>query len=246
MVITGGLMGHENYNFYIILLNIDRKFSTNERGRKKVRSFLEAENVLDPAGGIVRVEVEVVQVVVDIERTRAARSADGVGVVAVRSHDASELVHAVERVGGTRIGGAHIGAVEDIVGLVGNVSGVTEDGNSLELVARAGRGIKTGVGATAFVRTTKDITSNVGTLRVTGQDKLGGRALLSIGGHLVDTVSVALLDGGAVVTAIGVVELDILIIARVKTVANGTSELALTTRVRLVPALGEEDVDVSA
>lgn len=213
---------------------------------RKARSFLVAENVLDPASGIVRVEVEVVQVLVDIERTGAASSADGVGVVAVRSHDASELVHAVERVGGTGVRGANIGAVKDIVWLVGNVSGVTEDGDGLELVARAGRGVKTGVGAAASVRTTKDVSSNVGTLRVTGQDKLGGRALLSIGGHLVDAVGVALLDSGAVVTAIGVVELNVLVIARVKTVADGTSELALTTRVRLVPALGEEDVDVSA
>ena len=199
------------------------------------RNILVAKNVLDPTGSIVGVEVEVVEVVVDIEGTGTGSSADGVRCIAVRSHDARELVHAVERVGGAGVVAADRGTAEVVVRLVGNVSVVTEEEDGTELVARAGRGVKTGVGASADVRASEDISSNVGTLRVTGQDKLGARALLSVGGHLVDAVGVALLDSGAVVAAIGVVEKDILVVARFETVADGSGKLALTTRVRLVP-----------
>jgi hypothetical protein len=123
---------------------------------------------------------------------------------------------------------------------------VTEEEDGTELVTRAGRGVKTGVGASANVGSTKDVSGNVGTLRVTSQDELGARALLSVGGHLVDAVGVALFDSSAVVAAISVVEENVLIIARIKTVADGSSKLALTTRVRLVPSLAEEDVNVTA
>jgi hypothetical protein len=184
--------------------------------------------------------------VVDIEGTGTGSSADGVRGIAVRSHDTRELVHAVQRVGVARVVAADGGSAEDIVGLVGNVSVVTKEKDSTQLVTRAGRGVETRVGASANVRSTKDVSDNVGTLRVTSQDELGARALLSVGGHLVDTVGVALLDSSAVVAALGVVEEDVLVIARFKTVADGSGKLALTTRVRLVPALAEEDVDVSA
>jgi hypothetical protein len=176
-------------------------------------------------------------VVVDIERSGTGSSADGVGSVAVRSHDTRELVQAVERVGLAGVVAADGSTAEDIVGLVGNVSVVTEEEDGTELVTRAGRGVKTGVGASADVRSTEDVSGNVGALRVTSQDELGARALLSVGGHLVDTVGVTLLDSSAVVAALSVVEENVLIIARIKTVADGSGKLALTTRVRLVPVL---------
>jgi len=185
-------------------------------------------------------------VVVDVERTGTGSSADGVRGIAVRSHDTSELVQAVERVGCTGVVAADRGTAEDIVGLVGNVSVVTEEEDGTELVTRAGRGVKTRVGASADVRSTEDISGNVGTLRVTSQDELGTRALLSVGGHLVDTVGVTLLNSSAVVATLSVVEEDILVIARLKAVADGSGKLALTTRVRLVPSFAQENVDVSA
>jgi hypothetical protein len=207
---------------------------------------LVAKDVLDPTGGIVGVKVEVVEVVVNIEGTRAGSSADGVRGIAVRSHDARELVQAVERVGVAGVVAADRGTAEDIVGLVGNVSVVTEEEDSTELVTRAGRRVKTGVGASTDVGSTKNISGNVGTLRVTSQDELGARALLSVGSHLVDTVGIALLDSSAVVAAVSVVEEDILVVTRIKTIADGSSKLALTTRVRFVPSLAEEDVCVTA
>lgn len=206
-----------------------------ERGVQDERNILVAKSVFDPTGSIVGVKVEVVKVVVDVEGTGTSSSADGVRFVAVRSHDAGELVHAVQRVGGARVVAADRGTTEVVVGLVGNVSVVTEEEDGTKLVTRAGKGVKTRVGASADIRSTEDVSSNVGTLRVATKDELGARALLSIGGHGVDAVGVALLDGSAVVAAISVVELDVLVVARLKTVADGSGKLALTTRVRLVP-----------
>jgi hypothetical protein len=230
----------------MVLLNIDKEFSTTREGKKEDSTILVAKNVLDPTGGIVGVKVEVVKVVVDIERTGTGSSADGVRVIAVRSHDARELVHAVERVGGAGVVAADRSTAEVVVGLVGNVSVVTEEKDGTELVTRAGRGIKTRVGASANIGSTKDVSGNVGTLRVSRQDELGTRALLGVGSHLVDAVGVALLDSSAVVAAVRVVEEDVLVTARIKTVADGSGKLALTTRVRLVPAFAEEDVRVLA
>jgi len=185
-------------------------------------------------------------VVVNSERSWACSCADRIGLVAVGSQDTGELVHAGKRVGRARVVGADGRAVEDIVRLVGNVSVVTEDESSSNLVTGAGRGVESRVGAGADIGTTEDITSDVGTLRVTSQDELGSRALVGVCGHLINAVLVTLADGSAVVAAFGVVVENVFVIARIETVADGTSKLALTTRVRLVPALGEEDVNVLA
>jgi hypothetical protein len=148
----------------MVLLNIDKEFSTTRGGKKEDSTILVAKNVLDPTSGIVGVEVKVVKVVVDIEGTGAGSSADGVRVIAVRSHDARELVHAVERVGRARVVAADSSTAEVVVGLVGDVSVVTEEEDGTKLVARAGRGVKTGVGASADVGSTEDVSGNVGTL----------------------------------------------------------------------------------
>lgn len=184
--------------------------------------------------------------VVNSEWSWACSCAYRIGLVTVGSQDTSELVHAGKRVGRARVVGADRRTVEDIVRLVGNVSVVTEDESSANLVTGAGRGVESRVGAGADVSATEDITSNVGTLRVTSQDELGSRALVGVCGHLVNAILVTLADSSAVVAAFGVVVENVLVIARIKTVADGTSKLALTARVRLVPALGKEDVNVLA
>jgi hypothetical protein len=165
ITVTSSLIAHyNNYNFLNGPSKYRQEFSTT-RGRKKEDSnILVAKNVLDPTSGIVGVKVKVVEVVVDIEGTGTGSSADGVRVIAVRSHDTRELVHAVQRVGVARVVAADGSTAEVVVGLVGNVSVVTEEEDGTELVARAGRGVETGVGASADVRATEDVSSNVGAL----------------------------------------------------------------------------------
>lgn len=55
---------------------------------------LQTKRRLDPPRGIVRVDVEVIQMVVDDEGARASSGADGVAVDAVAADDVGELVHA--------------------------------------------------------------------------------------------------------------------------------------------------------
>lgn len=129
-----------------------------------------------------------------------------------------------------------------VVGLVGGVSGVTEGGNGNDLLAelrvdiKVRRGNGHAVLEESTASTTEDVANNLGTLRVTADDKLGVGAASAVGVELSDTVGNTLIDRLAVRSLNRVVEKDILVIAVLKAVADGVYELALTTGVGLVVA----------
>jgi hypothetical protein len=133
-------------------------------------------------------------------------------------------------------------AAQLVVGLVGGVSGVTEGGNSNDLLAelrvdiKVGRGNGHAVLEESTASTTEDVTNDLGTLRVTADNQLGVGAASAVGVELSDTVGNTLIDGLAVRSLNGVVEKDILVIAVLKAVADSVYELALTTGVGLVVA----------
>lgn len=91
---------------------------------------------------------------------------------------------------------------------------------------------------------TKDVACNIRTLTVARQYQLAIRTSVRISSHLSNAVDIALSHGGTIICFRWVPELNILIIAGWQIVANGASEFALSTRVRLVPAFGEKDVDI--
>lgn len=66
----------------------------------------------------------------------------------------------------------------------------------------------------AATRSTKDITNNVGTLRVAVDNDVSARALGVVGSDLRDTVAGTLSNLGAVVSTKGDIELDVHVVAR--------------------------------
>jgi len=99
---------------------------------------LSAQLALDPGRRIVSVAVEVVEVVLNDERTWTLKGADWVGLVTVVADHAGEHVHARELVWVARVVGVVGRSVEHVIGLVRNVARVTEQGNSSNLVTRGG------------------------------------------------------------------------------------------------------------
>lgn len=203
---------------------------------------------LDPLGGNVAVEVEVVQVV----GNNVTTSADGVlsdTVVVVLGSPSGKVGQLVGRAREDAVVGS---TAELVVGLVGSVSGVTEGKNSDDLLAelrvdiKVGRGNGHAVLEESTASTTDDVSDNLGTLRVTADNQLGVGTASAVGVELSDTVGNTLVDRLAVGCFNRVVEEDIFVVAVLKTIADGVDELALTTGIGLVVSLGEEDVYVTA
>ena len=124
---------------------------------------------------------------------------------------------------------------ELVVGLVGSVSGVTEDGDSDDLLAEIRVDIKVGRGSGHAVleestaSTTNDVADDLGTLGVTADDQLGVGAASVVGVELSNAVGNTLIDRLAVRSLNGVVEEDILVVAVLEAIADGVYELALAT-----------------
>lgn len=143
-------------------------------------------------------------------------------------------------------------AAELVVGLVGSVSGVTEGGDSDDLLADLRVNIKVRGGLSGATleessgTTAENVANNLGTLRVTADDQLSVGASGIVAGELGNAVGNTLLYGCTERRFNGVVEKDVLVVAVVKTIANGVYELALTSGVGLVVALSKEDVNVTA
>jgi hypothetical protein len=77
-----------------------------------------------------RVEVKVIEMLVDVERTRALGSALRIRNVAVRAENACETVDACELLTGAGVVGVVRGARENIVGLATSMLNVTEEESS--------------------------------------------------------------------------------------------------------------------
>ena len=92
----------------------------------------------------------------------------------------------------------------------------------------------------------KGVSDHVRALGVAAQDELGVGALLVVGDDLGDGVGAALVDRVAVGVGQHVLHHDVLVVAAVVDLADGVDQLALPARVRLVVALGQEDVHVGA
>lgn len=106
-----------------------KEYEKISRWRCDSTHYLVAQLALDPGSGIIGVAVKVVQVVGHNKRTRTILCADRVGLVAVVAEDIGPLVHGCEGCSHARVVGGDVGTVQDIVGLVCNVSGVTEESN---------------------------------------------------------------------------------------------------------------------
>lgn len=89
--------------------------------------FLQPQRGLDPRGRIVRVDVKVIQMVVDDERAGPRGGADGVGLDAVRAQNVGELVHVGQRGREAGVVGRDAGAGEHVVALVSDVAVVAEE-----------------------------------------------------------------------------------------------------------------------
>ena len=132
---------------------------------------------------------------------------------------------------------------ELVVGLVGSVSGVTEDSDSDDLLAEIRVDIKVGRGSGHAVleestaSTTNDVADNLSTLGVTADDQLGVGAASVVGVELSNAVGNTLIDRLAVRSLNGVVEEDILVVAVLEAIADGVYELALATGVGFVVTL---------
>jgi hypothetical protein len=194
---------------------------------------------LDPCGGGVAVEVEVVQVV----GNNVSASADGVlsnTVVVVLGSPGGKVGQLVGRTREKTVVGS---TAELVVGLVGSVSGVTEGGDSDNLLAelrvdvKVGRGDGHAVLEESTASTTENVTDDLGTLGVTADNQLGVGAASAVGVELSNAVGNTLVDRLAVGSLNRVVEKDILVVAVLKAIADGVDELALATGVGFVVTL---------
>jgi len=92
---------------------------------------------------------------------------------------------------------------------------------------------------------TEDITNDLSTLRVAGDDQGSVGAGLVVGGHGADAHAGAVVEGIAAGSG-GVVVLDVLDAAGVELCADGIGQGALTAGVRLVVAAEDEDAQAGA
>jgi hypothetical protein len=155
---------------------------------------------LDPLGGNVAVEVEVVQVVGNNVTTGADRVLSDTVVVVLGSPGGK----VGQLVGRAREDAVEGSAAELVVGLVASVSGVAEGEDSNNLLAELRVDVKVGgrnghaVLEESTASTTNDVADDLGTLRVTADDQLGVGAASAVGVELSNTVGNTLVDGLAV------------------------------------------------
>lgn len=136
------------------------------------------------------------------------------------------------------------GTRADIVTLVGNMTNITEHDDSRDLArTNAQRSVSWLVAAIEVSTTTSEnITHDLGTQRVTGQDKLGVGAFFAISTDLGNTGRRTI--GGLGAVTLGAHEHDVLIVAAGKTVTGGISNSSYTTWVFLAVSTGQEEMDI--
>jgi hypothetical protein len=162
----------------------------------------------DPRGGLVGVELEVVEVI----SNNVSSGANWVSACAVVAENGSVAVEEREVCGTARVG-LLVGAIEDVVGLVGSVHDVAPEESGSDGLA-GGRGVvDTGGDLGATTRSTENVADNVSTLRVAVDYDVGARALLVESGDLSDTVACTLSDLSAVVGSESDIVLDLDVVA---------------------------------
>jgi len=134
-----------------------------------------------------------------------AVGADGVALGAVRAQDVRVAVQALEGVGATAVL-LEIGAIEDVVWLVGPVHDIAPDESSSNSIARGRSAVQAGGDLGASTGSSKDIAHDPGALREAVEDELRARALLVEVDDLTLAVGNASCDLGAVVAVLHGVE----------------------------------------